>query len=111
MNRILTTLLASAAALLAFAPQAGAQQQNPLCNLPLRLCPPPPPLPPPPPPPPPPGVDPRGVTPGSPNPLAGLDFFVDRTWAPQYDQYKRYLRRGEAGKAALVAKIALQPQF
>jgi len=56
-------------------------------------------------------VDPRGVDSASPNPLAGVPWFVDKTWAPQYDQYHRYARRGQHGKAALMAKIALQPQF
>ncbi len=56
-------------------------------------------------------VDPRGFDPASPNPLAGLGWFVDKTWAPQYDQYQRYVRRGQHGSAGLMAKIALQPQF
>lgn len=56
-------------------------------------------------------VDPRGADPASPNPLAGVSWFVDKTWAPQHDQYERYVRRGQGGKAALMGKIALQPQF
>jgi endoglucanase len=56
-------------------------------------------------------VDPRGVDPAASNPLVGLDWFVDKTWAPQYQQYQRYVRRGDRGKAALIAKVALQPQF
>jgi endoglucanase len=56
-------------------------------------------------------VDPRGVDPASPNPLVGLPWFVDKTWAPQYIQYQRYARRGQSGKAALLGKVALQPQF
>jgi endoglucanase len=56
-------------------------------------------------------VDPRGVDPASPNPLVGVQWFVDRTWAPQYEQYQRYVRRGQGGKAALIGKVALQPQF
>ena len=55
--------------------------------------------------------DPRGVDPSSPNPLLGLKFFVDKRWAPQYNQYKRYARRGQRSKASLVGRIALQPQF
>jgi endoglucanase len=107
-TRILTSFAASAVALLTFAPQAGAQQQNPLCNVPLvRICPAPPP-----PTPPPPGIDPRGVDPASPNPLAGLSFFVDKSGeAPQYEQYSGYQRRGHTRQAAMVAKLALQPQF
>jgi len=56
-------------------------------------------------------ADPRGVDPASPNPLVGLPWFVDKTWAPQYEQYQRYVRRGQSENAALQAKIALQPQF
>ncbi len=56
-------------------------------------------------------VDPRGADPASPNPLVGLEWFVDKTWAPQYQQYQRYVLQGDGGKAALVGKIALQPQF
>lgn len=56
-------------------------------------------------------VDPRGVDPASPNPLVGVEWFVDKTWAPQYQQYQRYVRRGQSGKAALLAKVALKPQF
>ncbi len=56
-------------------------------------------------------VDPRGVDVASPNPLVGLDWFIDKTWAPQYIQYAKYKRRGQEGNAALLAKVALQPQF
>ncbi|MGH3995443.1 MAG: glycoside hydrolase family 6 protein, partial [Pseudonocardiaceae bacterium] len=88
--------------LLALAPPAAGAEPRPLlCGLALL----------PPCPQPPPGPDRRGVDPSSPNPLAGSSFFVDRSGTPQYDQYARYLQRGESHKAALVAKIALQPQF
>ncbi len=56
-------------------------------------------------------VDPRGVDATSPNPLVGLPWFVDKTWAPQYIQYAKYKRRGQEGSAALLGRIALQPQF
>jgi endoglucanase len=56
-------------------------------------------------------ADPSGVDPAAPNPLVGLPWFVDKTWAPQYEQYQRYVRRGQSENAALVARIALQPQF
>ena len=56
-------------------------------------------------------VDPRGADPVSPNPLVGLPWFVDKTWAPQYIQYAKYRRRGQDGSAALLGRIALQPQF
>jgi endoglucanase len=51
------------------------------------------------------------VDPASPNPLVGQSFFVDKVWAPQYQQYARYVSRGQRAEAASVAKIALQPQF
>ena len=106
--RTLTLVVVGMLALAAMGPQA-ATAQTPLCNLlPGRLCPPPPPTPTPPPP----APDPRGVDPNTPNPLAGLDFFVDKSrWAPQYRQYRAYRRRGQKGRAAMVGKIALQPQF
>ncbi len=56
-------------------------------------------------------ADPRGVDPASPNPLVGVPWFVDKTWAPQYIQYEKYKRRGQAGNAGLLGKVALQPQF
>jgi endoglucanase len=56
-------------------------------------------------------VDPRGVDPAAANPLVGVEWFVDKTWAPQHQQYERYVRRGQSANAALLAKIALQPQF
>ncbi len=55
--------------------------------------------------------DPRGVDPNQANPLVGLPWFVDKRWAPQYWQYRRYRRRGQRYRASLLAKIALQPQF
>jgi endoglucanase len=56
-------------------------------------------------------IDRRGAHPASPNPLVGLEWFVDKTWAPQYIQYAKYKRRGQNGSARLMSKIALQPQF
>lgn len=41
----------------------------------------------------------------------GSRFFVDTIWAPQFQGYQRLLRRGDRQNAALVGKIALQPQF
>ena len=106
--RHVLTLAAVLLGALAFAPAAAQAQLQVLCVVaPLPGCKPSPTPPPPTPPP----ADTRGIDPGSPNPLRGLSFFVDRTWAPQYEQYARYLRRGERAKAALVGKIALQPQF
>lgn len=103
-------MLAAVTAVLVAAPAALAQQQPP-CGLPgtpecqqeptppaLAL---PAPLP----------ADPRGADPNTPNPLVGLDFFVDKAWSPAYDQYRAYVRRGQTYKASLVGKIALAPQF
>lgn len=109
---IRSTLVGAALALVAAAPGAHAQQEDPVdpgdavCGLPplLPACPQPPPPPVPP-------RDTRGVNPASPNPLLGEQWFVDKTWAPQYEQYKKYKRRGQGYKLSLVAKIALQPQF
>ncbi|MDX6648817.1 MAG: endoglucanase [Solirubrobacteraceae bacterium] len=113
-RRVQTTALLAATmlvAVLAFAGPAGAQT-NPLCGLPLFPQCPDPPDPPPPPPPPPPSQDPRGVDPASPNPLLGERWYIDKSkWSVQYNQYRHYRRQGEDGKAALVGKIALEPQF
>ncbi|HYI36467.1 MAG TPA: glycoside hydrolase family 6 protein [Thermoleophilaceae bacterium] len=60
----------------------------------------------------PPLVDPRGVDPRSPNPLNGLGWYVDKSrWVPQWRQYRHFQRSGQRGKAAMLGKIALQPQF
>src|SRR6266511_3339025 len=56
------------------------------------------------------GVDPRGVSPGSPNPLQGLTFFVDRE-EKAARQARAYQRRGRRGKAARLANLANQPKF
>ncbi len=110
-TRILALAVVSAA--LAGAPAAFAQQTP--CGITVPCPPQPPPgtpgpapAPPPPAPPPP---DPRGVDPATPNPLLGLDFFIDKTWSPAYKQYRAYVRRRQKYKASLVRKIALQPQF
>ena len=55
-------------------------------------------------------VDPRGVDPASPNPLAGLRFYLDHG-EPAYRQYRRYLHRGMRRRAALIWRIAGQPRF
>ena len=106
-KHVLPTFAASVAALLAFAPQASAEQQNPLCNVPLvRLCPPPQP-PPPPPPPPPPAVD-----PGSANPLRGKRLFMDceashQSSARKYNAW--YAVRHNPRHASQLRKIAQVP--
>jgi endoglucanase len=56
------------------------------------------------------GVDPHGADPGSPNPLAGLRFFVDPT-EPAYLSYAHYAREGRRGDAALMWRIASRPRF
>jgi endoglucanase len=54
-------------------------------------------------------VDPRGVDPGSPNPLAGVRFFVDRG-SPSWQQWRAYKRAGRTDKADLIWKIAREPR-
>ena len=56
------------------------------------------------------GRDPRGVDPRSPNPLFGLRFFVDPE-EPSARDYRRYLRKGKKGSAALINRLASQPKF
>ena len=51
------------------------------------------------------------VDPAAPNPLLGLSWFVDKTWAPQYAAYQRHRRRGQSFTRGDAGKIALQPQF
>jgi endoglucanase len=55
-------------------------------------------------------ADPRGVDPSSPNPLAGLTFFVDPT-EPAWLKWHSYRRHGMAYKAGLMWKVASQPRF
>ncbi len=116
MTRLLHTSLSLCAALvavcaLAAAPAGAATNRNILCGLPLfPACPTPPA--PEPPAPVPPAPDPRGTDVASPNPLLGLNWYVDKSkWSVQYNQYRHYRRHGQESKAALVGKIALQPQF
>lgn len=54
--------------------------------------------------------DPRGATPGSPNPLIGVRWFVDTEWHPSWQTYHRW-RRSRPGDAAQILKIAREPQF
>jgi endoglucanase len=51
----------------------------------------------------------RGVQPGSPNPLEGLDFFVDPE-SPSWLQWRALERAGQRRKADLVWKIAREPK-
>jgi endoglucanase len=57
-----------------------------------------------------PPIDPRGVTPGSPNPLQGLTFFVDPT-EPAWMKWRSFKRRGMNYSAGLIWKVAGQPRF
>jgi endoglucanase len=57
----------------------------------------------------PPVADPRGVNPFSPNPLEGLEFYVDRD-SPSWHQWQAYRRAGDARKADLIWKIAREPK-
>jgi endoglucanase len=57
-----------------------------------------------------PGIDPRGVDAGSPNPLLGLRFFVDRM-EPAYTQWRRWRRTGKTGKATSIWRLAREPRF
>lgn len=56
------------------------------------------------------GRDPRGVRRGSPNPLAGLSFYVDPS-EPAALAYRRYGRQGAKTKARYLKKLALAPKF
>ena len=56
------------------------------------------------------GSDPRGVAVGSPNPLSGLGFYVNPIGDAAYSDMRKYERRGQRGKAALMARIADQPR-
>ncbi|WDT93177.1 glycoside hydrolase family 6 protein [Thermoleophilum album] len=55
------------------------------------------------------GRDPRGLDPRSPNPLAGLRFFVDPT-EPAFQEYADAWREGDAKRARLLARIAFVPR-
>ncbi len=117
---LIFAVLAALLALCVTAPGALAQVDDdepdePTCDVPLLPpCDDPLPLPlpaPAPAPPPPPAPDYRGVNPAAPNPLLNTQWYVDKTWTPQYKAYARAKRRGQRYKAAMLAKIALQPQF
>jgi endoglucanase len=54
-------------------------------------------------------ADPRGVAPASPNPLEGLQFFVDQE-SPAWQQWEAYRRTGQPGRANLIWKIAREPR-
>jgi endoglucanase len=53
--------------------------------------------------------DPRGVSPSSPNPLKGLEFYVDPQ-SPSMLSYRHLKRQGQTRKAKLIWKIAREPK-
>jgi len=53
--------------------------------------------------------DPRGVDAGSPNPLAGLKFFIDPSH-PSVKDMVGYLRAGQTQNVVLLARLAFQPK-
>jgi endoglucanase len=53
--------------------------------------------------------DPRGVSPSSPNPLAGLTFYNDPE-SPSMQAWRSLQRSGQRAKADLIGKIANQPK-
>ena len=54
--------------------------------------------------------EPRGIAPGSANPLAGLRFYVDPE-EPSVADYNRYLSTGNTADANLVNRLASRPKF
>ena len=56
------------------------------------------------------GIDPRGVDPGQPNPLLGLNWFVDRM-EPAYQTWSRWMRSGQTAKASTIWRLAREPRF
>jgi endoglucanase len=56
------------------------------------------------------GIDPRGVDPGSPNPLLGLRYFVDRM-EPAYTQWVKWKRAGQRADANTIWRLAREPRF
>ncbi|HLM25559.1 MAG TPA: glycoside hydrolase family 6 protein [Thermoleophilaceae bacterium] len=56
-------------------------------------------------------ANPQGVSPSDPNPLLGLNFYVDRVEQPAARWHNRFVHSAETGRAALMNKIASQPIF
>jgi endoglucanase len=54
--------------------------------------------------------DPRGVDPLSPNPLAGLQFLVNKRH-PSWRSYRRFKRKRRKWAAGMVWKVAKEPKF
>jgi endoglucanase len=53
----------------------------------------------------------RAVDPAAPNPLVGAPWFNDRVAAPAWRSYRTLKRKGKTRDAALMMKIARNPQF
>ncbi len=56
-------------------------------------------------------VDPRGVDPASPNPLAGQRWFVDLDRQPSARSFRTLRRKGEQHAASLMWQVAREPKF
>src|SRR3712207_1444481 len=89
---LLAVLMAVVLTVLA-APAAHGQARSGACNPPQA-----------------PGIDPRGVDPASPNPLAGLPLHVDRR-EHAYQLYRKLRKRGKRKTAAVLWRLAGQPRF
>ena len=55
--------------------------------------------------------DPRGAAPGSPNPLEGQRFYVERGKHPAWRQFRVYRKRGQRHKAKLMRHVVREPKF
>ncbi len=53
----------------------------------------------------------QGVAPSDSNPLLGQSWWVDHQWSVSWQDFLRLKREGHPGQAALIKKIAEQPQF
>jgi endoglucanase len=57
-----------------------------------------------------PNVDPRGVDPSSPNPLAGARYFLDPE-EPAYRAWRHLRHKGRRGSAGVLWRLAREPRF
>jgi hypothetical protein len=53
----------------------------------------------------------QAVGPADPNPLLGQTWWVDHQWSVSWQDMLRLQQQGHTGRAALIRKIAEQPQF
>jgi endoglucanase len=56
-------------------------------------------------------VDPRGVDPDAPNPLLGVNWWIDKEWGAAWRQYRFWKHTGRSGDANALLKIARNPGF